>query len=123
MSGSRQYDTVAFDVRDNATMLFFAKTTDTGDIADYLLLLRTVEEDFDESIYIEINEQQFGGHNLISEASLTGNVLTLRLHEAAEQLGGATEIVLTWSETTENLDSIEAGAFRVLGDKLTGGHA
>ena len=123
MTGSRQYDTVAFDVRDNATMLFFAKTTDTGDIADYLLLLRTIEEDFDESIYIEVNEQQFGGHNLISEASLTGNVLTLRLHEAAEQLGGATEIVLTWSETTENLDSIEAGAFRVLGDTLTGGHA
>ncbi|MBT8093559.1 MAG: hypothetical protein KJP08_02010 [Gammaproteobacteria bacterium] len=123
MIGSRQYDTVAFDVRDNATMLFFAKTTDTGDILDYLLLMRTVEEDFDESIYIEVNEQQFGGHNLISEASLTGNVLTLRLHEAAEQLGGATEIVLTWSETTENLDSIEAGVFRVLGDTLTGGHA
>ena len=123
MTDSRQYDTVAFDVRDNATMLFFAKTTDTGDIADYLLLMRTVEEDFDESIYIEINEQQFGGHNLISEASLIGNVLTLRLHEAAEQLGGASEIVLTWAETTENLDSIEAGAFRVLGDTLTGGHA
>jgi hypothetical protein len=123
MSGSRLYDTVAFDVRDNATMLFFAKTTDTGDIVDYLLLMRTVEENFDESIYIEINEQQFGGHNLIREASLTGNVLTLRLHEAAEELGGATEIVLAWSETTENLDSIEAGAFRVLGDKLTGGHA
>ena len=123
MTGSRLYDTVAFDVRDNATMLFFAKTTDTGDIVDYLLLMRTVEEDFDESIYIEINEQQFGGHNLIREAGLTGNVLTLRLHEAAEQLDGATEIVLTWSETTENLDSIEVGAFRVLGDKLTGGHA
>ena len=123
MTGSRLYDTVAFDVRDNATMLFFAKTTDTGDIVDYLLLMRTVEEDFDESIYIEINEQQFGGHNLISEASLTGNVLALRLHEPAEELGGVAEIVLTWSETTENLDSIEAGAFRVLGDKLTGGHA
>ena len=123
MIGSRLYDTVAFDVRDNATMLFFAKTTDTGDIVDYLLLMRTIEENFDESIYIEINEQQFGGHNLINEARLTSNVLTLRLHEPAEQLGGADEIVLTWSETTENLDSIEAGAFRVLGDKLTGGNA
>ena len=27
MSDSRNYDTVAFDVRDNATMLFFARTT------------------------------------------------------------------------------------------------
>ena len=123
MPDSRQYDTVAFDVRENATMLFFAKTTDTGDISDYLLLMRTIEEDFDESIYIEINEQQFGGHNLIREASLTGNVLTLHLHEPAEELGGVTDIVLTWSETTENQDSIEVGAFRVLGDTLTGGNA
>ena len=123
MTQSRQYDTVAFDVRDNATMLFFAQTTDEGDIRDYLLLMRTIEEDFDESIYIEINEQQFGGHNLIREASMMGNVLTLRLHEPAEALDGATEIVLTYAETSENLESIEAGVFRVFGDSLTGGNA
>ena len=123
MIASRQYDTVAFDVRDNATMLFFAKTTELGDISDYLLLMRTIEEDFDESIYIEINEQQFGGHNLIREAELTGNVLTLRLHDPAESLGGMSDIVLTWAETSENLDAIENGAFRVLGDMLTGGNA
>ena len=123
MTDTRHYDTVAFDVRDNATMLFFAKTTEIGDISDYLLLMRTIEEDFDESIYIEINEQQFGGHNLISEVALTGNVLTLRLHEPATELGGASEIVLTWAETTENLQAIEVGSFRVLGDKLTGGNA
>ena len=123
MTDSRQYDTVAFDVRDNATMLFFAQTTDEGDISDYLLLMRTVDEDFDESIYIEINEQQFGGHNLIREASMVGNVLTLRLHEPAEALGGAREIVLTYAETSENLESIEAGVFRVFGDTLIGGNA
>ena len=123
MTKSRQYDTVAFDVRDNATMLFFARTTDMGDISDYLLLMRTIEENFDESIYIEINEQQFGGHNLIREASLTGNVLTLHLHEPASELGDIADIVLTWTETTENLDAVEVGAFRVLGDTLTGGSA
>lgn len=123
MTESRQYDTVAFDVRDNATMLFFAKTTEVGDISDYLLLMRTIDEEFDESIYIEINEQQFGGHNLIREAALTGNVLTLRLRQPAEELGGITDIVLTWAETTENLESIEVGAFRVLGDTLVGGNA
>ncbi len=123
MTDSRQYDTVSFDVRDNATMLFFAKTSDIGEINDYLLLMRTIEEDFDESIYIEINEQQFGGHNLIREASLTGNILTLHLREPAEALDGTTDIVLTWSETTENLDAIEVGAFRVLGDMLVGGNA
>jgi len=35
MSTSHHYDTVAFDKRDNATMLFFARTTPGGDIDDY----------------------------------------------------------------------------------------
>ena len=123
MTDSRHYDTVAFDVRDNATMLFFAKTTGEGDISDYLLLMRTVDEEFEESIYIEINEQQFGGHDLIREATMTGNVLTLHLHEPAETLHGADEIVLSFAETEENLESIEVGAFRVFGDLLVGGNA
>jgi len=123
MADSRQYDTVAFDVRDNATMLFFAKTTAAGDIEDYLLLMRTIEPDFDESIYIEINEEQFGGHNLIREVALTGNILVLRLFEPAESLDGISDIVLTWADTAENLESIEAGAFRVFGDTLVGGNA
>ncbi len=123
MFDSRHYDTVAFDVRDNATMLFFARTTPEGDIDDYLLLMRTIEENFDESMYIEINEHQFGGHNLIREAALMGNTLTLTLHEPAEELGGATRIVLTFADTPENGTSIERGAFRVLGDTLTGGNA
>lgn len=120
MSNSRFYDTVAFDVRDNATMLFFAKTSDEGEIQDYLLLMRAIEEDFDESLYIEINENQFGGHNLLSEAHLLGNTLTLKLHEPAKELGDVTEIVLTFEETENNLASVEAGAFRVLGDALSG---
>ena len=123
MSQSRFYDTVAFDVRDNATMLFFAKTSETGDIEDYLLLMRAIEEDFDESLYIEINEHQFGGHNLLKSARLLGNTLTLELHQPAEALGHSSEIVLTFEETENNLSSIEAGAFRVLGDALVGGNA
>ena len=123
MGESRNYDTVAFDVRDNATMLFFARTSDEGDIRDYLLLMRTVDEDFEESIYIEINEQQFGGHNLIREVDLTGNILKLRLHQPAEELDGTTEIVLTWLQSEDNQQAIEAGAFRVFGDTLVGGNA
>jgi hypothetical protein len=123
MSDSRNYDTVAFDVRDNATMLFFARTTTEGDIDDYLLLMRTVEDDFDSSTYIEINEQQFGGHNLIRESVLIGNTLTLHLHEPAKELGGISEIVLTWADTPDNGASMEAGAFRVLGDTMSGGNA
>ena len=123
MSESRHYDTVAFDVRDNATMLFFARTTPEGDIEDYLLLMRTIDEDFDSSTYIEINEKQFGGHDLIREAKLIGNTLTLQLHEPAAELGNISEIVLTYTDTPENGASMEAGAFRVLGDTLAGGNA
>ena len=123
MSHSRFYDTVAFDVRDNATMLFFATTSEEGDITDYLLLMRAVEDDFDESIYIEINENQFGGHNLLSEARMLDNTLTLVLHEPAKELDNATEIILTFEATESNLTNMEAGAFRVLGDALTGGNA
>ena len=123
MSHSRFYDTVAFDVRDNATMLFFARTSEIGDIKDYLLLMRAIEDDFDESLYIEINESQFGGHNLLKEARLLGNTLTLTLREPAKELDNASEIVLTFEETENNLSSIEKGAFRVLGDSLVGGNA
>lgn len=123
MTHSRSYDTVAFDVRDNTTMLFFAKTSDEGDIQDYLLLMRAVEENFDESLYIEINENQFGGHNLLNEARLLDNTLTLVLHEPAADLDNASEIVLTFEPTENNLASMEKGAFRVLGDALTGGNA
>jgi hypothetical protein len=123
MAGSRHYDTVAFDVRDNATMLFFAKTNETGEIDDYLLLVRTIEDNFDESMHIEINEKQFGGHDVLQEARLIGNTLTLKFREAVDALDGADELALSFMETQENLNSIEAGAFRVLGDALTGGHA
>ncbi len=123
MSQNRHYDTVAFDVRDNTTMLFFARTNDEGDIDDYLLLMRTIEPDFDESTYIEVNERQFGGHGLIREATLGAGMLTLKLNEPAEALDGAQELVLTYAETPENGQSIEQGAFRVLGDALTGGNA
>lgn len=123
MSNNRSYDTVAFDVRENATMLFFARTSDTGDIVDYLLLMRAIGEDFDESIYIEINEQQLAGQDMIQAAKLTGNILTIELREPAAELDGAREIVLTYDETAENRASIEEGAIRVLGDYLTGGNA
>ncbi len=123
MSHSRYYDTVAFDVRDNATMLFFAKTSEEGEIQDYLLLMRAIEEDFDESFYIEVNEHQFGGHDVLKEARLLGNTLTLELAQPAAELDNASEIVLTFDETENNLSSMEKGAFRVLGDLLKGGNA
>ena len=123
MSRSRTYDTVAFDVRENAAMLFFAKTTATGDIGEYLLLMRAEGQGYDEAVYIEVNEQQFAGHDMISEARLTGNILTLELREPAEELDGVSEIVLTYDETPENQANVEAGVIRVLGATLAGGNA
>ena len=123
MPGNHHYDTVAFDVRDNTTMLFFAKTSDPGDIDEYLLLMRTINEDFDETLTIEVNETQLSGSDLIETANLMGNTIILRLREPVSELGDGQEMVLTFEETENNLASIEAGAFRVLGDSLTGGNA
>lgn len=123
MSNNRNYDTVAFDVRDNATMLFFARTTDDGDIEDYLLLMRAEGDEYDDAIYLEINERQFAGRDLIAEARMTANILTLELREPAAELQGAAKIVVTYDNTPENKASMESGAIRVLGDALAGGHA
>lgn len=123
MSLTRNYDTVAFDVRENATMLFFARTTPGGDIDDYLLLMRTSGQDSGGSLYMEVNERQFGGDELIREAELAGNVLILRLATPIPDLGGTREINLAYDDTAENKASIEAGALRVLGAALSGGHA
>lgn len=123
MSCHRQYDTVAFDVRENAMMLFFARTAKSGEIDDYLLLMRPTGGEVGHTIYLEINEEQVAGHNLIREARMSGNVLTLRLHEPAEGLDGEAEIVLSYDNSPTNKVSVETGAFQVLGDCLAGGHA
>lgn len=123
MSKDHHYDTVAFDVRDNTTMLFFAKTGEPGDINDYLLLMRTIGEDFDETLTIEINEEQVSGPELIQNAELIGNTLKLTVDESVSDWKGVREFVLTFEETDDNFASIEAGAFRVLGDTLSGGNA
>lgn len=123
MSISSHYDTVAFDVRDNAAMLFFAETADSGDIKSYLLLMRAGGESLDETIYLEINEEQLAGKDVIREAELTANILALRLHPAAAEQFGSDELILTFDDNETNRAGIEAGALRVLGDKLTGGHS
>ena len=123
MTAKRHFDTVAFDVRDDTSMLFFAKTTAAGDIDEYLLIMRAEGPDNGGPVYLEVNEQLLAGHDLIREARMTGNILALELHEPAAALGGVTRIVLTFDATDENKMSLEAGAFRVLGGLLAGGHA
>lgn len=123
MSSSRHYDTVAFDVRENATMLFFAKTTPGGDIEDYVLLMRTIGDDFDDAIFLEVNESQFSGNDLIREATMSENMLTIHFVDPVAEIDGESELILSFDPTPENRTSMEAGAFRVLGEKLSGGHA
>ena len=123
MSASYHYDTVAFDVRENATMLFFARTNLSGDIEDYLLLMRSIEENFEDSIFLEVNEEQLDGSRLIQAAEMSENMLTLLFSEPVKVFEDAKKIVLTFENSDENRTSMEVGAFRVLGEKLTGGHA
>ena len=123
MSSSRHYDTVAFDVRDNAAMLFFARTTATGDIEDYVLVMRAIGEDFDDTIFLEVNESQIAGSDLIRDATMSEGMLTIHFTGPVAEIGGESELVLTFDPTAENRTSMEAGAFRVLGEKLSGGNA
>ena len=123
MTKSNHYDTVAFDIREGAAMLFFAATSESGDIKSYLLLMRDGGESLGKSIYLEIDEVQRAGDDVIREARLTGNVLTLLLYSAAGQQFGSDELIVTFDDNEANRAGIEAGAFRVLGDKLTGGHS
>jgi hypothetical protein len=123
MTENRYYDTVAFDVRNDAMILFFAKTRKSGDIEEYLLLMRADGEDFDDAIYIEMNENEFVGHDLIMEARMSGGMLTLQLREPAAELNGAIEIVVAYENNDKNRASVETGVFRILGDRLEGGHA
>ena len=123
MSKGRHFDTVAFDVRENATMLFFARTDAKGEIDDYLLLLRTITEGFEDFIFLELNEQQVAVNELIIEAEMSDCMLTLRFREPVAELNGADELLITFDASKENRTSMEAGAFRVLGEKLSGGHA
>lgn len=123
MKYSRNYDTVAFDKRDSAVMLFFAVTTASGEIDDYLLLMRAQGEELDGSLYIEINERQFAGQNLVKAAQCTDNMLTLEFAEPAEALEGAEGILLTFTQTQENRVAFARGIIDVLGDTLTGANA
>ena len=122
MSAARHFDTVVFDEREEAKMLFFARTTPSGDIEDYLLITR-VADGLTDLLMLEINEQQVSGEDLVSDATLTGNVLTLEFVAPVADLDEETHAIITFDNSPGNRASIEAGVFAVLGDKLTGGHA
>lgn len=103
-------------------MLFFARTSPGGDIDDYLLLMRAEGAGIDDALYIEINEGQFAGHDLVQDAQLGESMLIIKLWAPAAELNGASQIVLTYETSAENKASMDSGALRVLADKLCGGH-
>lgn len=123
MTTSRHFDTVAFDVRDNASMLFFADTQKSGDIKSYLLLMRASDDEFNDTLYLEIDETQLAGDDVVKQAELDGNLLRLTLHDGAASTFGDSDLVLTFDDNPHNRAGIESGAMRVLGDKLVGGHS
>lgn len=120
---SHHFDTVSFDVRDNTTMLFFARTGEDGEIGDYMLIMRTINDDFEETLTLEVNEEQLSGDDLITEARIIGNTLTLRFGKDTRDWLGKDELTVSFEETDDNFTSMESGAFRVLGDVLVGGNA
>lgn len=122
MTTSRHYDTVAFDVREEAAMLFFAVTDANGDIDNYLLLMRAVTDDFDQAFFMEVDDQQLAGEDLLDEAELDGNLLRLKVAGDAAKAFGDTDVVVSFDDNERNHAGINAGSLRVLGDKLKAGH-
>ena len=123
MSASRHYDTVAFDVRDDTSMLFFARTNQAGDIEDYLLLMRVINDDFGDMIFMEVNEQQHADSDLISEARMSEGLLSLQFTSPVADFDNSDALVVSFEPSAENRQAMESGVFRVLGEKLSGGHA
>ena len=123
MTTSCDYDTVAFDARDNAIMLFFARTTADGNIEDYLLLMRPSGEEFGDRIFVEVNEQMLADEETITEARMAGNVLTLSFNKPVAAFDEQADVVIVFADTADNRAAIEAGALRVLGDRIAGGNA
>ena len=123
MTLSRHFDTVAFDVRDDAEMLFFADTRKNGDINSYVLLMRATDDDLNDTLYLEIDETQLAGREVVRKAELDGNLLRLTLYADAGSTFGDTDLVLTFDDNESNRAGIEHGTLRVLGDRLVGGHS
>lgn len=123
MPASRHFDTVVYDVREISKFLFFAKTKDDGDIEDYLMIVRTDDPEFEDIVIIETNEEQVVNGEGVVSASLGPGMLTLTFGEPVSALDGESVITLTFDDTDDNRRAIEDGAFQVLGDQLTGGHA
>jgi hypothetical protein len=122
MTKLRHFDTVAFDVRDDAEMLFFADTQKSGDINSYLLLMRASDDELNDTLYLEMDETQLAGKEVVRRAELDGNLLRLTLYEDAGSIFGDTDLVLTFDDNEHNRAGIQHGALRVLGDLLVGGH-
>ena len=123
MTTGFDFDTVAFDVRDNAIMLFFACTTSDGNIEDYLLLMRPTGDEFGNRVFVEVNEEMLTDEESIKEARMAGNVLTLTFSQPVAAFDDRSEIVIVFTDTADNRAAIEAGALRVLGDGMSGGNA
>lgn len=123
MAISHHFDTVAFDVREDALMLFFARTDAAGDISSYLLLMRATDDELNDTLYLEVDESQAAGGDVVMEAELEGNILRLSLFDSAAQTFGDSSLILTFDDNEHNRAGIQAGALRVLGDKLVGGQA
>lgn len=123
MPASRHFETVVFDVRDSANFLFFANTTDSGDIEDYLLIMRSLEPEFEGAVFVETNEEQVSADETLQSATLGSNILTLTFGKPVKLLDNETVLTLTFADSKDNRSAIEVGAFKVLGEHLTGGHA
>ena len=105
---------VSLDVINGAWVLSFGETSPTGDVSHYLMLQRAECEEYDEGIYLEIDDQKNSGFNLVKRARCAGGRLTLDIEPCLQRLGSPSEVVVSFHEDERSRAQIDRGTKKIL---------
>ena len=110
-------DEVGLDEQFGVWTLGFGRTDASGDTAEYVTLQSRGEGDDDWGPYFEVDDQYYGGYNLVRQITLGDGRIEFSL---TGELGAdrATRIVVTFADTRENSEAVAQGLELVFEDQL-----
>lgn len=110
-------DEVGLDEQFGVWTFGFGRTDSSGDIAEYVTLQSPGEGDDDWGPYFEVDDQLHGGYNLVRDITIGNGRIEFGL---TKKLGadGATRIVVTFADTTDNQFTVSRGLKLVFRDQL-----
>lgn len=97
--------------------LWMGRIGESGDIAEYVALQSPGEDDDNWGPYIEVDDQRYGGYNLVRRIVVADSYLEL---EFTKGLGPdrAERLVLTFPESSDNGAMVARGLELVFGEQL-----